>query len=56
MKFRQKRNFTSEQVRKALEQVGGEPLEGSGFEDETPDPEFSESAPAAPEPLRPRVQ
>lgn len=26
-----------------LKDKGGEPLEGSGFEDETPEPEFSES-------------
>jgi hypothetical protein len=43
----------SEKLRKALDDVGGEPLEGSGFERETPAPEFSESEPAAPEPLRP---
>ena len=30
----------SEQM-KALDDIGGEPLEGSGFEDETPEPEFS---------------
>jgi hypothetical protein len=35
----------SEQLRKALNDVGGEPLEGSGFEDEAPDREFSESDP-----------
>jgi hypothetical protein len=34
-------------LRKALEDVGGEPLKGSGFEDETPDPEFSEPTPGA---------
>lgn len=33
-----------------LEEVGGEPLEGSGFEDEEPDLEFSEKDPADPEP------
>jgi hypothetical protein len=32
--------------------VGGEPLEGSGFEDEIPDPEFSETTLDAPEPPR----
>ena len=45
----------SEHLRKVLADVGGEPLAGSGFEDETPDPEFSESAPAVPEPTRPRI-
>jgi hypothetical protein len=29
-------------ARDALEEIGGEPLEGSGFEDETPEPEFSD--------------
>ena len=35
-----------EKVRKAMENIGGEPLQGSGFEDETPEPEFSETEPA----------
>jgi hypothetical protein len=26
----------------ATEDLGGEPLEGSGFEDETPEPDFEE--------------
>ena len=39
-----------QELEKAIEEVGGEPLEGSGFEDETPDQEFSEQAPADPEP------
>jgi hypothetical protein len=32
----------SDRVRNTLDEVGGEPLAGSGFEDETPDPGFSE--------------
>lgn len=28
-----------------LDDIGGEPLEHSGFEHETPDPDFTESAP-----------
>jgi hypothetical protein len=39
-----------------LADLGAEMLAGSGFEDETPDPEFSETAPVAPEPQRLRVQ
>jgi hypothetical protein len=31
----------SEQLRKALDDVGGESLAASGFEKETPEPEFS---------------
>jgi hypothetical protein len=27
-------------TRTAVERLGGEPLEGSGFEDETPEPDF----------------
>jgi hypothetical protein len=36
----------SEQMSKALDEIGGEALSGSGFEDETPEPEFSAEAPA----------
>ena len=36
-------NLDSEPL-KALDAVGGEPLTGSGFEDEAPEPEFSDSA------------
>jgi hypothetical protein len=39
----------SEELRVRLHKLGAEPLEGSGFEDETPDPEFSEIEPVAPE-------
>jgi len=35
----------SEQLRKALDDIGGEPLQGSGFEDERLEPDFSESEP-----------
>ncbi len=31
----------AEQLQKALDDIGGERLHGSGFEDDTPDPEFS---------------
>ena len=46
----------SEQLRQAVDEIGGEPLAGSGFEDDVPDPEFSASALAAPEQPRPPVQ
>jgi hypothetical protein len=42
----------SEQTRLALANIGAEPLTGSGFENETPDPEFSDSEPAAAPPPR----
>ena len=35
-----------------LEKIGGEPLEGSGFESEKPDPGFSEPSPAVEESRR----
>lgn len=31
--------------RSTLDEIGAEPLAGSGFESETPDPAFTESAP-----------
>jgi hypothetical protein len=40
-----------DQMLKALDDLGAEPLESSGFEGETPDPEFSENEiPAEPRP------
>ena len=41
MKNRNRKTPTSEKLRQAMESIGGQPLEGSGFEDETPEPEFS---------------
>ncbi len=35
----------SEELRTVLDDIGGQPLEGSGFEDETPEPEFSGKEP-----------
>ncbi len=43
MNPRQQRIPMSDQLRTAMEEIGGQPLVGSGFEKETPDPEFSES-------------
>ena len=49
MKRRREKNPLSEGQRRALEESGGEPLEGSGFESEEPEPDFSDSeAPAEP--------
>ena len=42
----------SDKLRKALDALGAEPLAGSGFEDEAPDPEFSDSEPATAAPPR----
>jgi len=44
-----------EQMEAAIEDIGGELLAGSGFEDETPEPDFSESAPVVDDLRRPRV-
>jgi hypothetical protein len=56
MKLSRRANHLEQQVKVAVAAIGGEPLAGSGFENETPDPEFSECAPAAPEPHQPLVQ
>jgi hypothetical protein len=49
MDIRRKKPKTAmkSQMEAALDKLGAEPLEGSGFEHETPDPEFSESEPPA---------
>ena len=48
MDTRRQKKPTSEKPRKPMEEVGGEPLAGSGFEGETPASEFSDTEPAAP--------
>jgi hypothetical protein len=40
MNIRQRKKLMKEQLRKAIDDVGGEPLEGSGFENETPEKNF----------------
>lgn len=45
-----------EQLELAVAEIGGEPLDGSGFEDETPDQGFSESETPAPELHSPHAQ
>jgi hypothetical protein len=47
---RQMRKPMSEQLRKAMDDLGAEPLSGSDFEDEAPDQEFTDTAPADPSP------
>ena len=51
MHHRQPRIPMSDQLRQAMDDLGAEPLEGSGFEGETPEPGFSDSESAA-EPRR----
>jgi hypothetical protein len=43
MQRRQRKTPMSEQMRKALDDTGGEPLDGSGFENETAERDFSDS-------------
>jgi len=37
-----KKLWTQQQLERELERIGGEPLERSGFEDQTPDEDFSD--------------
>lgn len=39
------RNAGEQEIQQLLNQFGGEPLEGSGFEDEVPDPSFERTDP-----------
>lgn len=50
MDKRQRKIPVDEAMQKALDDVGGEPLTGSGFENEMPETGFSDAAPAAAEP------
>jgi hypothetical protein len=45
MDGRKRKTPMRQELEKAIEEVGGEPFVGSGFENETPDPEFSEPSP-----------
>jgi hypothetical protein len=46
----------SEEYEQALANVGGEPLAGSGFEDEAPQEGFSDNATEVPQKQPPRAQ
>jgi hypothetical protein len=41
MNYRRKKISMKERLEEAIDAIGGEPLASSGFENETPDPEFS---------------
>ena len=45
-----------EQLEEAIEEIGGEPLPGSGFEHETPEEGFSEIESGAPELRQPHLK
>jgi len=44
MNIRRPKPPMPDQTKQALNDLGAEPLAGSGFEDETPDPEFTADA------------
>jgi len=52
MNVRRRNIPTSEAMRKALDEAGGEPLEGSGFEKKTPEAEFTAESREVPDPRR----
>jgi hypothetical protein len=56
MNIRRRKVSMKEQLEDAIAKIGGEPLEGSGFEDETPDegPSGAALAPSTLLPLRPK--
>lgn len=41
MKHLRKKTSMKEQLEAAIEEIGGEPLDGSGFEDQKPEQSFS---------------
>jgi hypothetical protein len=41
MNYRRKKVSMKEQLEEALDEIGGEPLDGSGFENEKPDEGFT---------------
>lgn len=45
-----------EQLEEAIEEIGGEPRQGSGFERETPEEGFNEVEPGVPELRQPHLQ
>jgi hypothetical protein len=57
MKIRRREVSMKEQLEDAIAEIGGEPLDGSGFEKETPDEGFSGAAlaPSTLLPSRPKA-
>jgi hypothetical protein len=56
MSVRRKRLPVREEMQSEIAGIGDEPLAGSGFEDEAPETDFSETPARAPEPERLPVQ
>jgi hypothetical protein len=56
MNYRRKKISMKEQLEEAIEEIGGESLQGSGFERETPEEGSSEIEPGVPELRQPHLQ
>jgi hypothetical protein len=56
MNQRRKKIYMKEQLEEAIEEIGGEPLPGSGFEHETPEEGFREIESGAPELRQPHLK
>jgi hypothetical protein len=56
MNYRGKKISMKEQLEEAIEEIGGERLQGAGFERETPEKGISGIVPAAPERSQPHSQ
>jgi hypothetical protein len=56
MNYRRKKISMKEQLEEAIEEIGGEPLQGSGFERGTLEEGFSEIEPGVPEFRQPNLQ
>jgi hypothetical protein len=56
MNYRRKKISLKEQLEEAIEEIGDESLQGSGFERETPEERFSGIEPGASELRQPHAQ
>ena len=56
MNYRRKKISMKERLEEAIEEIRGEPLQGSGFEPEMPEERFSEIEPDAPRLRQPHAQ
>jgi hypothetical protein len=56
MNYRRKKISMKEQLEEAIEEIGGERLQGSGSERKTPEEGFSEIERGAPELRQPHIQ
>jgi hypothetical protein len=56
MNYRRKKISMKEELEEAIEEIGGEPRQGSRFERETPEEGFNEVEPGVPELRQPLLQ